>query len=191
MACGILRCTLILLDPVNGAQQAGSWAVRETFVAVIIDNIPMIYPLCLRIVRQVDDTLASHYARRTKLSGGGGYYSKDSKDSASNGNSNSNSSYAMHDRKEKKFKSVHPLSMRNATLSESSESIVRADTVKDGRGISIVKESTVMVTPTRKPDEDIKNHDVLHTAGTGYAVTCNYTQHDVLRGSRRNSAQWR
>ncbi|KAJ5298156.1 uncharacterized protein N7443_006276 [Penicillium atrosanguineum] len=30
----------------NGAEQAGSWACRETFVAVLIGNIPMIYPLC-------------------------------------------------------------------------------------------------------------------------------------------------
>jgi len=29
----------------NGAEQAGSWAVRETFVAVVIGNIPMIQPL--------------------------------------------------------------------------------------------------------------------------------------------------
>ncbi|KAB8210705.1 hypothetical protein BDV34DRAFT_220379 [Aspergillus parasiticus] len=36
----------------NGAQQAGSWACRETFVAVIIGNAPMIYPLCRRIARR-------------------------------------------------------------------------------------------------------------------------------------------
>lgn len=38
MMAGILRCVLILRDPVGGAQQAGSWAVRETFVATIIGN---------------------------------------------------------------------------------------------------------------------------------------------------------
>lgn len=53
MACGILRCVLILRDPVGGAQQAGSWAVRETFVAVIIGNIPMIYPFFRRSVRNI------------------------------------------------------------------------------------------------------------------------------------------
>lgn len=36
----------------NGAQQAGSWACRETFVAVAINNIPMIYPLVRRLLRQ-------------------------------------------------------------------------------------------------------------------------------------------
>ena len=32
-------------DPVNGAQLAGSWAVRETFIAVVTTNLPMVYPL--------------------------------------------------------------------------------------------------------------------------------------------------
>lgn len=31
-------------DPVNGAQLAGSWAVRETFVAVMTTNMPMVVP---------------------------------------------------------------------------------------------------------------------------------------------------
>ncbi|KAI0157118.1 hypothetical protein GGR52DRAFT_577115 [Hypoxylon sp. FL1284] len=45
VACAILRCALIVTDPVNGAQLAGSWAVRETFVAVVTTNLPMIFPL--------------------------------------------------------------------------------------------------------------------------------------------------
>jgi len=45
MACGILRAALILTDPVGGAAAAGSWAVRETFVAVIIGNLLMVYAL--------------------------------------------------------------------------------------------------------------------------------------------------
>ncbi|KAI1371623.1 hypothetical protein F4677DRAFT_305867 [Hypoxylon crocopeplum] len=45
VACAILRCALIVTDPVNGAQLAGSWAVRETFVAVITTNLPMVFPL--------------------------------------------------------------------------------------------------------------------------------------------------
>jgi hypothetical protein len=32
-------------DPINGAQLAGSWAVRETFIAVVTTNLPMVYPL--------------------------------------------------------------------------------------------------------------------------------------------------
>ncbi|RWQ96969.1 hypothetical protein C8Q69DRAFT_211252 [Paecilomyces variotii] len=53
MMAGILRCVLILTAGANGAQQAGSWACRETFVAVIIFNVPMIYPLFRRILRRI------------------------------------------------------------------------------------------------------------------------------------------
>ncbi|KAG0157355.1 hypothetical protein PDIDSM_4540 [Penicillium digitatum] len=52
MMAGILRCVLILTAGANGAQQAGSWACRETFVAVVIGNIPMIYPLIRRFTRR-------------------------------------------------------------------------------------------------------------------------------------------
>ncbi|KAJ5734948.1 uncharacterized protein N7483_000073 [Penicillium malachiteum] len=52
MMCGILRCVLILTAGANGAEQAGSWACRETFVAVVIGNVPMIYPLLRRLARR-------------------------------------------------------------------------------------------------------------------------------------------
>ena len=64
IACVTLRCVLIITvrisitldlhcialltsaqDPINGAQLAGSWAVRETFIAVVTTNLPMVYPL--------------------------------------------------------------------------------------------------------------------------------------------------
>ncbi|KAM0720863.1 hypothetical protein Q7P37_003148 [Cladosporium fusiforme] len=45
IACATLRCVLIVTDPINGAQLAGSWAVRETFVALVTTNLPMVYPL--------------------------------------------------------------------------------------------------------------------------------------------------
>lgn len=136
----------------------------------------MVYPLFRRIIQNVDDTLASHYNRRTKLSGGSG----------------SNASYPMHERKEKKSKFVHPLSMRNATLSDSAESIVRADRVKNGHDILIVKESTVDVSPTTNSKEEVRNYSLSRQAGIGYAATCNHTSSrgDVPRTSRRGSAQW-
>ncbi|RAL11864.1 uncharacterized protein BO97DRAFT_478264 [Aspergillus homomorphus CBS 101889] len=52
MAAGILRCVLIVTAGTNGASQAGSWACRETFVAVVIGNLPMIYPVCRRMARR-------------------------------------------------------------------------------------------------------------------------------------------
>ncbi|QSS53272.1 hypothetical protein I7I53_00475 [Histoplasma capsulatum var. duboisii H88] len=45
MACAVVRVVMIVVDPVNGAQSAGSWAVRETFIAVITTNMPMVFPL--------------------------------------------------------------------------------------------------------------------------------------------------
>lgn len=32
-------------NPVTGAQQAGSWAIRETFVAIITTNVPILFPM--------------------------------------------------------------------------------------------------------------------------------------------------
>lgn len=40
-----LRCVLIVTDTVNGAQLAGSWAVRETFVAIVTTNLPLVFTL--------------------------------------------------------------------------------------------------------------------------------------------------
>ncbi|RYP53882.1 hypothetical protein DL768_001194 [Monosporascus sp. mg162] len=45
IACAILRVVLLVADPVNGAHLAGSYAVRETFVAVVTTNLPMVFPL--------------------------------------------------------------------------------------------------------------------------------------------------
>ncbi|KAJ6095219.1 hypothetical protein N7486_005965 [Penicillium sp. IBT 16267x] len=59
MMCGILRCVLILTAGANGAEQAGSWACRETFVAVVIGNAPMIYPLARRVARRAGLYLTS------------------------------------------------------------------------------------------------------------------------------------
>ncbi|KAF4310118.1 hypothetical protein GTA08_BOTSDO02284 [Botryosphaeria dothidea] len=54
MAAGILRCALILSDPSNAAPaRATSWACRETFVAVVISNAPMLYQHAGRGVRYV------------------------------------------------------------------------------------------------------------------------------------------
>ncbi|KAI1610825.1 hypothetical protein EDD36DRAFT_466832 [Exophiala viscosa] len=51
MAAGILRAALILHDPVGGAQAAGSWAVRETFVAVVVCNLPLVYQGIRRMIK--------------------------------------------------------------------------------------------------------------------------------------------
>ncbi|POR36005.1 Uncharacterized protein TPAR_03817 [Tolypocladium paradoxum] len=45
VVCATLRCVLIVTDPINGAQLAGSWAVRETFIALVTTNLPIMFPL--------------------------------------------------------------------------------------------------------------------------------------------------
>ncbi|KAL4997087.1 hypothetical protein BDV10DRAFT_201991 [Aspergillus recurvatus] len=60
MAAGILRCVLIVTAGANGAQQAGSWACRETFVAVIIGNAPMIYPFLRRVAKRAGVYISTH-----------------------------------------------------------------------------------------------------------------------------------
>ncbi|RHZ66748.1 uncharacterized protein CDV56_108480 [Aspergillus thermomutatus] len=45
LVCAILKSVFVLVDPVNGAQLAGAWGTRETFVAVVTTNLPMVFHL--------------------------------------------------------------------------------------------------------------------------------------------------
>ncbi|KAJ4172542.1 hypothetical protein NW754_002743 [Fusarium falciforme] len=45
LVCAILKSVFVLVDPVHGAQLAGAWGTRETFVAVITTNLPVLFPL--------------------------------------------------------------------------------------------------------------------------------------------------
>ncbi|KJR88211.1 uncharacterized protein SPSK_07260 [Sporothrix schenckii 1099-18] len=64
----ILRCILIITNPVTGAQQAGSWACRETFVAVVTSNAPMIFPLLRHWGGPLFSTMRS-FSSRSKRTG--------------------------------------------------------------------------------------------------------------------------
>ncbi|KAL1875310.1 hypothetical protein VTK73DRAFT_10147 [Phialemonium thermophilum] len=65
VVCAILRCILIVTDPVNGAQLAGSWAVRETFVAVVTTNLPIVFSLIKTMLEPIFGSLFSS-VRSTK-----------------------------------------------------------------------------------------------------------------------------
>ena len=65
MMAGILRCVLILTAGANGAQQAGSWAVRETFVAVVVSNLPIIYSLLRGMFKSLSEYTISISKRST------------------------------------------------------------------------------------------------------------------------------
>ncbi|KAL2826912.1 hypothetical protein BJY01DRAFT_262214 [Aspergillus pseudoustus] len=110
MAAGILRCVLIVTAGANGAQQAGSWACRETFVAVIIGNAPMIYPLFRRVAKRAGlyittRTRASSSSRSRSRSQS--YPLSDGEDLKNGGKASTNHSHSS--RKKRRFR--HPLSL--------------------------------------------------------------------------------
>lgn len=155
MACGILRCVLILRDPVGGAQQAGSWAVRETFVAVIIGNIPMIYPFFRRSLRDIMDsgTFRSFaFSQKNSRANDDGEFPGHSGTGGSSGMGPSNFNRKMFNG----GRTLYPLStMGGGTVSGSAERIVGMDQMArqtdDGSqsgnsgkaGITVVTETVV------------------------------------------------
>ncbi|PLB38619.1 uncharacterized protein BDW47DRAFT_21647 [Aspergillus candidus] len=133
MTAGILRCVLIVTAGADGAQQAGSWACRETFVAVIIGNLPMVYPLIRRGLRRAGLVMSSHgpssYGRNYELSGAPGAFSS-----------------TAYSGKKKRFR--HPLGVGESNWQTISgeERLVGAkgpDGPYDGRGIKVVNETIV------------------------------------------------
>ncbi|OGM41996.1 hypothetical protein ABOM_009526 [Aspergillus bombycis] len=151
MAAGILRCVLIVTAGANGAQQAGSWACRETFVAVIIGNAPMIYPLCRRIARR-----AGWYISTKGVSAN----SYPLTDSEVPGAGAANSKSTMHSsNRKRKFR--HPLSLpdtqyhdEQTILPRSEATICEAGTWDEEsrgsqEGIKVVRETIVRSTSSR------------------------------------------
>lgn len=155
MACGILRCVLILRDPVGGAQQAGSWAVRETFVAVIIGNIPMIYPLFRRTFRSIMDSetfRSISVSQKNSRANNAGEFPGHTGSGGSSGLGPS----SFNKRKFNGGRTLYPLStLAGGTLSGSAEHIVGMDQVvrqtednnqpckSTNAGITVVTETVV------------------------------------------------
>lgn len=92
----------------NGAQQAGSWACRETFVAVIIGNAPMIYPLFRRMARRAGCYITTTYG------GAGGATSQSYPLSEGDGKHGSHEHTSTMQSKKKRFR--HPLSIPDTQL---------------------------------------------------------------------------
>ncbi|OQE84148.1 hypothetical protein PENNAL_c0027G12080 [Penicillium nalgiovense] len=114
MMAGILRCVLILTAGANGAQQAGSWACRETFVAVVIGNIPMIYPLVRRFTRRAGLYISSRGGSQS-YPGYPAYPLSDADADADTGGGGSGGGYA----RRKKFR--HPLSIPDTQWNTTSD----------------------------------------------------------------------
>ncbi|KAI2776516.1 hypothetical protein F4815DRAFT_341119 [Daldinia loculata] len=52
MAFGILRCVSILTHGDIDPAQSGYWSVRESFVSVVLTNMPMVYPIFRRFIEK-------------------------------------------------------------------------------------------------------------------------------------------
>ncbi|KAK1579306.1 uncharacterized protein LY79DRAFT_564522 [Colletotrichum navitas] len=62
MAFGILRCVSILTVGDTDPAQSGYWSVRESFVSVVLTNMPMVYPLFKKFI---DKSIASTNKKST------------------------------------------------------------------------------------------------------------------------------
>jgi len=118
---GILRVALILADPENGAQAAGSWACRETFVAVIIGNVPMIYPLFMRGVTAAKSTIYGNGTLKTWGS---------SKGSKGGTNMELPRYNNLESKKGRGARDPHTIGMTIMGASESEERIIRGEAIK-------------------------------------------------------------
>ncbi|KAG8673715.1 hypothetical protein FPOAC2_07177 [Fusarium poae] len=70
MVAGILRCVLILQNTVTGPQEAASWAVRESFVAVVTSNLPSTWGWMRQKLRPIFGSLLSSNVVSSKYNGG-------------------------------------------------------------------------------------------------------------------------
>ncbi|KAI1879768.1 hypothetical protein JX265_002722 [Neoarthrinium moseri] len=69
MAAGLLRCFIILKDPLNGPSQAALWAMRETFAAVVTSNLPIIWGWARQKLKPYLGSLLSSVDSNTKVHG--------------------------------------------------------------------------------------------------------------------------
>jgi hypothetical protein len=129
---GILRCTFILLDRPDGPQLAGEWSCRESFIAVFISNIPVLYPILHKFFKHVKETAYSHSRSRSRSA-------RDGKSPGVTNTTGGSRSYKLStlskpSKKKEKFK--HPLSLPGETFYErfgSEEEIIGADGKTPGR----------------------------------------------------------
>jgi len=105
-------------DEVNGAELAGAWGTRETFVAVVTTNLPMVFPLIKQWLRPIlgstNNTSAKQYKTPTgfrTIGGGDG-----------GGGSNSRRNGGTHGSGSRSRNTKKPLT--NVSFTESEERIV-------------------------------------------------------------------
>lgn len=124
---GGLRCGYVLQNSVDGPQLAGEWSCRESFVAVFISNIPVVFPIIHRNIKKARNA-TSGFSKSDRSGEGSGKES---------GSGFRLGSLASNRENKKKFK--HPLSLPGETFYErygSEEEIIsqeQEDKVKQQR----------------------------------------------------------
>ncbi|PGH06142.1 hypothetical protein GX51_02530 [Blastomyces parvus] len=86
LVCATVKTICVEVDTAHGAELAGKWGTRETFVSVITTNLPMMFPFVRMIQRPMlgsavaaSPTQSRHpVSFRTSNRSGGGGYSDDS-----------------------------------------------------------------------------------------------------------------
>lgn len=144
MVAGILRAVLIVTAGPNGAQQAGSWACRETFVAIVVNNAPIVYPTIRRALRSPNGWSSFTHSLKCHLLGSR-YQSQSSAYGEGYPRSTSTKDIAMSKRSEKRRRFRHPLSLPTNTYT------TRIPTLTDSQWDNLSEEQMILPTFRQQP----------------------------------------
>ncbi|KAK3947609.1 hypothetical protein QBC32DRAFT_270442 [Pseudoneurospora amorphoporcata] len=145
MAFGIVRCVSILTANSDPAQ-SGYWSVRESFVSVVLTNMPMVYPLLKRFLEQSIISLSGGRTDSDEVKNKSGVPGNGYPLSSNPGNSNAANRRTLMNR--------HPLSVPDSIWG-SEENIVRSE---DGRALG---------SETSNHDGDIAMQTHVRVSGHG------------------------
>ncbi|KAI8932357.1 hypothetical protein NX059_010549 [Plenodomus lindquistii] len=129
---GILRCvTLVTVGPTERSM-SGQWSVRVSFVAVLVSNAPMIFPLFKRW-----SYAAMGIASTSRKNSKGSFPLND----LSRTKENRRTMEQSHERSAKRSRMLHPLSIPNDTAWGSDEAIITAE--KDADNVIMDKKDGI------------------------------------------------
>ncbi|KAF2790144.1 hypothetical protein K505DRAFT_283155, partial [Melanomma pulvis-pyrius CBS 109.77] len=125
---GILRCVTLVTVGANEPSESGQWSVRESFVAVLVSNAPMVFPLFKRWFYSISGLTSSGFKSNNANS-----YPLESNNKNSKGYTPSGSQAHSRSKKGRNFQ--HPLSIPNDTAWGSDEAIVKVE--QDGKKVVV------------------------------------------------------
>ncbi|QPC74671.1 hypothetical protein HYE68_005423 [Fusarium pseudograminearum] len=137
MMAGTIRAVTILTAGVEGAISGSSWACRETFVAIIVTNLPIIQPLLRKGASLIG--LSVLFSKATKSA------SQSHQLRSNEGGSRFNNSRARRTNNTNKSESGHPLSTMPQTTAWASDEHILAGTSggNNSKGIVVAQEISV------------------------------------------------